>query len=227
MKALKQRKSEMKDGKCDVRAFENNSTVSVREPVAETEVSNKNTYDRQRPDTECTNDSVYLDTCLGSEIDPLGLVEAESKAFISSLESSTNVPSSIYYWNRSSEEKFHQGGSNDHQVIESTFSVGNCFGLYRVEKFGSGWNLQLLKYMIYSCTLSKDKSWISDHHLSTGWLSYSKRGVFGIDGSYDFESNLKSFESYHSGDHIKSNKIVIEHPRELVGQPSPFSSEDG
>jgi hypothetical protein len=41
MEELKQRKSEIKDGKCDVPAFENNSTLGVRGPAAETIVSIK------------------------------------------------------------------------------------------------------------------------------------------------------------------------------------------
>jgi hypothetical protein len=107
MKALKQPKSEIKNGKCDVRAFENKSAVGVRESAAETRVSNKNTYDMQMPDTESTNDSVYLKTCLGSEIDTLNLVEASPKAFITSPESSISFPSSINYCNRSTGERYH------------------------------------------------------------------------------------------------------------------------
>jgi hypothetical protein len=87
----------------------------------------------QRPDTECTIDSVYLKTCLWSEINSLNLVEASPKAFITSSESLISFPSSINYWNRSSGEKYHQCRSNDLQVIESTFCVGDCFGIYRAE----------------------------------------------------------------------------------------------
>jgi hypothetical protein len=53
VKALMQQKLEMKDGKCNIQAFGNNSTVSIRGLAAETEVSNKNTYDREKPNTEC------------------------------------------------------------------------------------------------------------------------------------------------------------------------------
>jgi hypothetical protein len=69
VKALNQQRSDFEDWKCDMQAFGNNSAVSVLRPAAETEVSNTNTYDRQRRDTECTLDSVYLKTCLRSEID--------------------------------------------------------------------------------------------------------------------------------------------------------------
>jgi hypothetical protein len=48
MEALMQCKLETKDGKCDVRAFKNNSAVCERCQAAETKVSNKNTNDMQR-----------------------------------------------------------------------------------------------------------------------------------------------------------------------------------
>jgi hypothetical protein len=217
MKALKERKSEMKDKKCDIRAGGNNSAVSVPGPAAETEVSNKNTYDKQRPDTECTPDLVYLKTCLRSEIDPSNLVVANPKAFITSSESSISFPPSIYYLNRSSDVEYHQRRSDNYQVVESKFYVGECFGSLRVEKFDSGWNVQFLRYFIHSCMLSKDGSRNFEHHFNIGWLAYTKRGVFGFDGSFDLNNNLKSFESYPRGDQIKSNKFNREHPLELVG----------
>jgi hypothetical protein len=77
-KVLKQRRSETKNRKCDVQAFENNSAVGVRRPAADINISNKNTNDMQRPDTECNNDIIYLETCLRSEIDPLSLFEPTS-----------------------------------------------------------------------------------------------------------------------------------------------------
>jgi hypothetical protein len=104
VKTLMQQKLEMNDGKCDVQAFGNNFIISVRGLTAETEVNNKNTYDRQKLDTECTPDSVYLKTCLGSEIGPSNLVVAYPKAFIGSSESSISYHPYIYYWNRSSYE---------------------------------------------------------------------------------------------------------------------------
>jgi hypothetical protein len=83
----------------------------------------------QRPDTECTDNSVYLKTCLRWEIDPLSLIEANSKAFISSSESSITSPSSIYYW----------------------------FGIFKAEKFDSGCGINQLRYNSFSIRLSKDK----------------------------------------------------------------------
>jgi hypothetical protein len=160
----------MKEGKCDIRAFENNSALSVRGPAVETVMSiYQNTCVMQRPDIECTPDSVYVKTCLGSEIDPSNRVVANPKAFITSSESSISFPPSIYYWNRSSDEKHHQRGSNNYQVVESMFCVGDCFGSYRVEIFGSGWNVQFIKYFIHSCKLSKDRLRNLEHHFSIGW----------------------------------------------------------
>jgi hypothetical protein len=75
--------------------------------------------------------------------------------------------------------------------------------------------------------LSKDKSQKLVHQLSKGWLIYTKHAIFGISGSWKFDINLKSFESYLRGDHVKSNKFIIGHLQELVGQQSPSSSEDG
>jgi hypothetical protein len=108
VKALMQQRFDLENGKCDEQAFGNNSAVSVRGLAAETEVSNKNTYDRQKPDTECTPDSVYLKTCLRSEIDPSDPIEANPKAFITSLESSFNLSPSIHYWNRSLDKGYYQ-----------------------------------------------------------------------------------------------------------------------
>jgi hypothetical protein len=175
----------------------------LRGPAAETIVSNKNTNEMQRSDTECTSDSVYLDTCLGSEIDPLNLVEARLKAFVTSSESSISFSSAIHYWNRSSGEEYHQRRSNDPLVIESTFSIGDWFGIFRAEKLDSDCDVHYLKYMIWSSRLSKDNSRNVEYHLSTGWLVYSKRSLFSVDGSCRFGSNRESFESYPSG--IKSN----------------------
>jgi hypothetical protein len=86
---LNQQRSDLEEWKCDMQAFANNSAVSVRRSAAETEVSNTNTYDRQRRDTECTPDSVCLKTCLRSEIDLVNPIEASSEAFIASSESSS------------------------------------------------------------------------------------------------------------------------------------------
>jgi hypothetical protein len=108
VKVLNQQESDLEDWKCDKQAFENNSSVSVRRPAAETEVSNKNTNGRQRPDTECTLDSVCLKTCLKSEIDLLDPIGASSNAFIASSESSFTINPSIHYWNRSLNRKSYQ-----------------------------------------------------------------------------------------------------------------------
>jgi hypothetical protein len=128
VKALNQQRFDLEDGKCDTQAFGNNSSVGVRRLAAETEVSNKNTYDRQKPDTECTPDSVYLKTCLESEIDLLDPIGATSKAFITSSESSFITSPSIHYWNRSLDKKYYQRHSNSYQAVEFTFCAGESFG---------------------------------------------------------------------------------------------------
>jgi hypothetical protein len=142
----------------------------------------------------------------------MSLVEASLKAFISSSEISIGFSYSIYYWNRRSDKKYHQRHSNNHQVIKSKFSVDDWFGIFREEKFGSGCGINQLRYVSYSIRLSKDKLLNLEHHFSTGWLLYTKRTIFGVSGSFSFDFNLKSFESYPCGDQIKSNKFIIEHP---------------
>jgi hypothetical protein len=54
VKVLNQQEFGFEDWKCNIQTFGNNSSVGVRRPAAETEVSNTNTYDRQKRDTECT-----------------------------------------------------------------------------------------------------------------------------------------------------------------------------
>jgi hypothetical protein len=50
-------------------------------------------------------------------------IEANPKAFITSSESSINFPPSIYYWNRSSDEKYYQCRSNDIESYDPSFVV--------------------------------------------------------------------------------------------------------
>jgi hypothetical protein len=227
VKALMLQRFGLEDGKCDTQAFVNNSAVRVRGLAAETEVSNKNIYDGQKPDTECTPDSVYLKTCLGSEIGSSDPIEAISKAFIASSESSFNLSPSIHYWNRSFNEKYYQPRSNSYRAVEFTFCAGGCFGSYSLKEFDSGWNARSIMYFIHSCRVNKDCLRNFEHQFSIECLFYTKCDVFGVNGSFKSNTNLKSFESHPRGDQIKSNKFIIVHPRELVGQWSPSSSEDG
>jgi hypothetical protein len=62
MKALKQCKLEAKERKCDVQAFENHFSICVRCLTAEPDVMRKKHNGMQKSDTECTKDSVYLET---------------------------------------------------------------------------------------------------------------------------------------------------------------------
>jgi hypothetical protein len=227
VKALMQQRFDLEDGRCDTQAFGNNSAVGVRGLAAETEVSNKNTYDRQKPDNDCTPDSVYLKTCLGSEIDPSESIEAYPKAFITNSESSFNLSPSIHYWNRRVDEKYYQLRSNSYRAVEFTFCAGGCFGSLSLKEFDSGWNTRSFMYFVYSCVVSKDGLRNLEHQFNIGCLFYPKRGVFGVSGSFNCNTNLKSFESNRLKDQIKSNKFTIEHPRELVGQRSPSSFGDG
>jgi hypothetical protein len=64
MKALKMRRLEAKDRKCYLQAFENNSLVGVRSPIAEPVVMHKKYKVMQWLNTECIQNSVYLETCL-------------------------------------------------------------------------------------------------------------------------------------------------------------------
>jgi hypothetical protein len=137
---LNQQESGLEDLKCDMQAFENNSVVGVRRPAAETEVSNTKTYDRQRRDTECTTDSVCLNTCLRSEIDLVDPIGASPKAFIASSESSSICTPSIHYWNRNWNEKFYQRHSYSFRATESTFRAGGSVGFYVLKECDSGWN---------------------------------------------------------------------------------------
>jgi hypothetical protein len=137
---LNHQESDLEDLKCDMQTFENNSAVGVRRLAAETEVSTTNTCDRQKRDTECTFDSVCLNTCLRSEIDLVDSIGASSKAFIASSESSLICRPSIHNWNRSLNQKFYQRHSNSFRATESTFSAGGSFGFYVLMEYNSGWN---------------------------------------------------------------------------------------
>jgi hypothetical protein len=227
VKALMQQRFNLEDGKCDGQAFGNNSAVGIRGLAAETEVSNKNTYDRQKSDTECTPDSVYLKTCFGSEIDPSNSIEAISKAFITSSEISFNLSPSIHYWNRSLNKKYYQRHSNSYRAVEFTFCAGGSFSFCSLKEFDSGWNARSFMYFIYSCTLSKDGLGNLEYQFNIGWLAYSKLGVFGVIKGFNSNTNLKSPESNPHGDQNKSSVFTLEHLREHADQWSPSSSEDG
>jgi hypothetical protein len=168
VKAINQRRSDLEDSKCDMQTFENNSAVGIRRLAADTEVSNTNTYDRQKCDTECTNDSDCLKTCLSSEIDPLNPIGTSSKAFISSSESSSICSPSIHYWNRSFNEKFYQRHSNSFRATESTFSAGCSFGFYVLKEVDSGWNARSFMLFVYSSNYDKDCLQELEHHISVG-----------------------------------------------------------
>jgi hypothetical protein len=199
MKALKQRRLEAKERKCVVQAFGNNSAIGERGLAAEPDVMCKKHNGMQKPVTECTFDSVYFKTCLGSEINLMSLVEANRKAFITSSESSINYSSSIHYWNRSSGANYRHRHSNDHQVMESMFGDGGKLHFYRAENFDSGFGAKQLKFLFLSIGLSKDSSQKLEHQFSTGWLIYTKRAIFGISGSCVSEFNLMSLEPYPAG----------------------------
>jgi hypothetical protein len=173
------------------------------------------------------HDSVCLNTCLRSEIDLVDPIGALSKAFIASSESSSIGSPSIHYWNRSLNEKFYQRHSNSFRAIEFTFSAGGCFGFYVLKECDSGWNARSFMFFMYSSNYSKDCLRELEHHISVGWLTYSKSGVFGVCQSFNSNANLKSFEPNPRGGQIKSNRFTIGHPLEIVGQRSPSSSEDG
>jgi hypothetical protein len=58
-------------------------------------------------------------------------------------------------------------------------------------------------YFSYSFVVRKDGLQNSEHQFSIGWLTYTKRGVFGVSESFNSNTNLKSFEPNPRG--IKSN----------------------
>jgi hypothetical protein len=124
-------------------------------------------------------------------------------------------------------KKFYQRHSNSYQAIEFTFCAGGSFGSSSLKEFDSGWNARSFMYSVYSCNFGKDCLPNLEHHFSVGWLSYTKRGVFGVCESFNSNTNLKSFEPNRRGGQIKSKRLIIEHPPELVGQRSPSSSKDG
>jgi hypothetical protein len=195
VKVLNQQKSGLEDWKFDIQAFENNSLVGVPRLAAETKVSNKNTYDRQNRDTECTIDSVCLNICLRSEIDPIDPIGASPKAFIASSESWLICSPSIHYWNRRLNQKFYQRHSNSFRATEPTFSAGSSFGFYVLKEFDSGWNAPSFMFFVYSSNYGNDCLRLLEHHFSVGWLTYSKSGVIDVCRSFNSNINLKSFES--------------------------------
>jgi hypothetical protein len=159
---------------------------------------------------------------LGSEINPMSMVEANRKAFITSLEKKSNFSSSIDYWNRSSGTDYGHRHSNDQQVIENMFSVGGKLLFYWVENLVSGFGVEQFRLLFYSIGMSKDNSRKLEYQFSSGWIIYTKGAIFGVSESHTFNSFLMSLESYPRGNQIKSNKFIIEHPRELVGRWGPI-----
>jgi hypothetical protein len=164
---------------------------------------------------------------LKSEIDLINPIGATSKAFIASSESSSIISPSIHYWNRSLNQKFYQHHSNSFRAIESTFSAGGSFGFYSLKEFDLGWNARSFMFFMYASNYGKDCLRELEHQVSIGWLTYTKSGIFGMCRSFTSNTSLESFEPNPRGDQIKSSRLIIEHPPELVGQRSPSSSEDG
>jgi hypothetical protein len=164
---------------------------------------------------------------LRSEIDLLNPIGTLPKAFIASSESSFIVNPSIHYWNRSLKQQFYQRHSNSFRAIESTFCAGSKFGFYSLKEFDLGWNARSFSFFVYTSNFDKDCLRELEHQFSIGWLIYTKSGIFGVSSSFTSNTNLKSFEPNPRGGQIKSNRLIIEHPPELVGQRSPSLSEDG
>jgi hypothetical protein len=73
----RERRSESVDCECEVQTINHQSNVVMPRPAADTEVSNNNTYDRQRRYDESTEVSVDGNICLTSETDPKILSEEE------------------------------------------------------------------------------------------------------------------------------------------------------
>jgi hypothetical protein len=133
----RERRSETEDCECEAQIIYHHSNIDEPCAASDTKVSSIKTNDRQNPVTKCTNYSVYLEICLESEINPMYSVETDAKSFIASSVISSNVSSSIYFWNRSFEEKVHHHHSNDHQIIETTF-----IGDGRIHFFKAGKRIQ-------------------------------------------------------------------------------------
>jgi hypothetical protein len=104
-KLLRRQKLEAEDLRCHAQAFENNSSLGEPGLAAETVVGSKILNDRQKPVTECTFDSVYLKTCLESEIDPMFLIEEQAEEVFIIISKSSINSSSINFQNRSFEDK--------------------------------------------------------------------------------------------------------------------------
>jgi hypothetical protein len=130
---INQRRFETEGVRCGIQAFENNSAVGERSPVAETEARSTILNDRQRVFTECTNDSVYCKTCLESVIDPMFLIRKyDVYDFIASTKISSNN-SSIYFRNRSFKDEIHHLQSSDLQVTDSMFIGAEKLYIFRAE----------------------------------------------------------------------------------------------
>jgi hypothetical protein len=67
--------SEFEDCECEAQTINHQSNVIMTRPAAETEVSNKNTYDRQRGYDESIICSVDGTICFPLEINPKILIE--------------------------------------------------------------------------------------------------------------------------------------------------------
>jgi hypothetical protein len=70
---------------CEAQTINHQSNIVMPRPAADTKVSNKNTYDRQRRDDESTKVSVDGISCLTLETDPKILIDKEHHIMCSEM----------------------------------------------------------------------------------------------------------------------------------------------
>jgi hypothetical protein len=105
---------------------------------------------------------------LESEIDAMFLIEENSDKFITSSNPSSDNFSSIYYWNRSFEDKKSHQYSNDHQIIESMFIGDVKLYIFKAESRDSGYEMKQFDYLLYSVRLNQRKKPMLELQFSKG-----------------------------------------------------------
>jgi hypothetical protein len=91
-------------------------------------------------------------------------------------------------------------------------------------KFLSLSSLKQFEYICLAIDLNQNVKQIAELQFSKGMLFHTKGEIFGCSGSFDyqFNTNLKTFESNTRGDHIKSSKFNIECPQEFADSMEPI-----
>jgi hypothetical protein len=130
------------------------------------------------------------------------------------------------------DECLHHSNLDGVQAREVSFYNDGRFYILKMENPLSG--LKDVYQFEYNCSSVDLKRLMKQNlklHLNRGRLIYTKSRVFGLSHKLEVNANLKSVKvsqvSVPSGSQSKSNSYKTDHPRVVVGQYGPSSSEDG